>query len=183
MNILFLYTELADYTMACLKALKREDVQLMVIHYPVNSEAPFRLNFEGIGRFLSISNFDDATGLQAEVEAFHPDIIICSGWSNKTYLKICRSYRSQIPTVLTMDNHWQGSTRQRVLSLLSPFTLQRAFEYCWVPGKPQVEYGKKLGFPGANIFTGFYCCDLYRFNELFASSFPGKEQSFPRRPA
>ena len=152
MNILFLYTELADYTMACLKALKREDVQLMVIHYPVNSEAPFRLNFEGIGRFLSISNFDDATGLQAEVEAFHPDIIICSGWSNKTYLKICRSYRSQIPTVLTMDNHWQGSTRQRVLSLLSPFTLQRAFEYCWVPGKPQVEYGKKVGISWCQHF-------------------------------
>jgi glycosyltransferase involved in cell wall biosynthesis len=80
-----------------------------------------------------------------------------------------------------MDNHWQGSARQKLLSLISPFTLGRAFEYCWVPGTPQVEYAKKLGFPIDKIFPGFYCCDLDRFNAYFDESIADKEKCFPKR--
>ena len=41
-----MYTELADYTIACLKALKasERDTKILVIHYPVNAEAPFVLD-------------------------------------------------------------------------------------------------------------------------------------------
>jgi glycosyltransferase involved in cell wall biosynthesis len=175
MKALFLYTELADYTMACLRALKNSDtgVEIMVIHYPVNPEAPFKLDSRGVGQFISITNLKTDLQLIQVVKQFDPGIIISSGWSNKRYLMVCRKYKNRIRTVLTMDNHWQGSIRQRVLSVIAKFYFSRIFDCCWVPGDPQVQYAKKLGFRSDKIFRGFYCC--------YQNNFPKKKVSIPKR--
>jgi glycosyltransferase involved in cell wall biosynthesis len=183
MRVLFLYTELADYTIACLRALKKSDsqVEVMVIHYPVNPEAPFQLKFDGIGEFHSTDKVKIFPELNSVVTRFQPGIIICSGWSNKQYLKICRGYYGRIPTVLTMDNHWQGTLKQQLLSVVAKFSLHKVFSSCWVPGDRQVMYARKLGFQSNNIFTGFYCCDLERFNRMFELNQQKKELSFPKK--
>jgi len=183
MNVLFLYTELADYTMACLRALKNSemDTQIMVIHYPVNPEAPFQLDYNGVGDFYSIVNFRKYADLKSQVQAYNPTVIICSGWGNKMYLRLCREFYFTVPTVLTMDNHWSGTFKQKLLKFGASLTLLRIFRYCWVPGDPQVNYAKKLGFASDQIFTGFYCCDLERFNRLYYENAELKQASFPHR--
>ena len=41
MKVLILYTELADYFLACLKELENHVDEIHVIHWPIRDEAPF----------------------------------------------------------------------------------------------------------------------------------------------
>ena len=40
-KVIFLYTELADYFLACLKELENHVDEIHVIHWPIRGEAPF----------------------------------------------------------------------------------------------------------------------------------------------
>jgi glycosyltransferase involved in cell wall biosynthesis len=182
-RILFLYTELADYTIACLKALKAggEDTRILVIHYPVNAEAPFVFDFEGIGVFRSINEFESCEKLKSFVQSFKPETIVCSGWVNKWYVRVCASYRNKALCIITMDNHWNGSFRQHAMRLIFRLYLKKVYQKIWVPGKPQVSYAKKLGFSEADIVTGFYCCDVNFFDGRYKRSQDKKRRVFPHR--
>lgn len=183
MKILFLYTELAEYTIACMQALKNHtDVDdILVIHYPINPEAPFKFNFSDIGRFVSISSFDKKKELFNLVDNFHPDKIIVSGWINKWYNEVCRRYRKKAVAVLTMDNHYKGTFKQKIYSLLFPIFFKRNYKYCWVPGPPQEIYALKLGFHKQQIFQGFYCCNEVKFDLIYNRVKGEKASKFPRR--
>lgn len=183
MHILFLYTELADYTIACLKELKQsaQDNTIMVIHFPVNPEAPFRFDFGIIGSFHCISDFKDYSSLKQLILQFDPEKIVCSGWINKWYLRICKHYSNKSLCILTIDNHWENSLKQQLLKLMSVFTLRTIFKKVWVPGDPQTEYALKIGFKEKDITTGFYCCDIDRFNALYQKFRDIKKHQFPHR--
>ena len=87
----------------------------------------------------------------------------------------------KVPTVLSLDNHYTGSLRQRVGRLLSKFKLHNRFSHVWVPGDPQRKFAKKLGFKENAIYDGFYSADTLHFDRVFQSTFPLKEQDFPKR--
>jgi glycosyltransferase involved in cell wall biosynthesis len=181
MRILFLYTELADYTLACLRLLKDSGTEIFVIHYPVNPEAPFRLQMDGIGRFISVKSFADYSALRNELDNFNADCIVCSGWINKWYLKYCRQRRKNTNCILTLDNHWNGSLKQKILQRISQFTVLKIFHKIWVPGIPQVQYARNIGFDTKDIVTGFYSCDLPRFDRMYQDTKGSRSQKFPHR--
>lgn len=183
MKILFLYTELAEYTLACIKALKDSSVspEILVIHYPVNPEAPFKFDFSLAGKFISIKQILNYSMLKKEVDNFSPDKIVVSGWANKNYLRICRYYRSKARCVLTMDNHWNGNIKQHILKNIFGITLKKIFTKIWIPGSPQREYAKKLGFRDNEIMEGFYCCDTGLYENMGKAAFAKKKNSFPKR--
>ncbi len=183
MKILFLYTELAEYTIACMQALKNqlEVDEISVIHYPVNPEAPFKFNFRGIGKFVSISSFRNKKELFDLVDNFQPDKIIVSGWINKWYNEVCRRYRKKAVTVMTMDNHYKGTLKQKIFSFVFPILFKRNYKYCWVPGPPQAIYALRLGFGKNQIFQGFYCCNEEKFDSIYKSVIEQKFVKFPRK--
>lgn len=183
MQIVFLYTELAEYTLACFKALKqKEGVELTVIHYPINPEAPFDFNFQGIGNFRCVNEFKGSVELRTFLESIRPDVIVSSGWVNKLYVETCRYFtKKECVTVLAMDNHWKGSLKQKLLSLVSPFTLKKTFKKIWVPGKPQVEYAKRLQFEMKDITEGSYCCDTDKFSQYYMRYKEQKDFQFPKK--
>lgn len=183
MKILFLYTELADYTLACLKELEKNPANpdIHIVHYPVNSEAPFDFDFAGTCTFSSIKTFDNYSSLKHYVDAFQPDKIIVSGWANKWYVRICLAYRKKAVCILTMDNHWVGSFKQRVFICVFRLSLIKVFKKIWVPGKQQVLYAKKLGFKEADIIEGFYCCDTDLYLGLGSYALALKKIAFPKR--
>jgi glycosyltransferase involved in cell wall biosynthesis len=167
LNIVFLYTELAGYVLTCLEALGTKDnIRLTVLHWPVKSEAPFELPTEGPVHLVSRSNMsrEDIASRVAEIS---PDGIFVSGWMDEDYLAIARTFVSQIPVVLTMDNKWTGSFKQRLVALSSPLFIQRHFNLVWVPGEEQRKYARKMGFQDSNIFAGFYSADTHRFNKIY----------------
>lgn len=183
MKILFLYTELAEYTLACIKALKNSagNPEILVIHYPVNPEAPFRFDFSSIGKFISIEQLPDYSTLKQEVDNFSPDKIVVSGWANKKYLRICMNYRSKAHCILTMDNHWTGSLKQHILKTIFAITLKKTFSKIWIPGEPQRKYAKMLGFKEENIMEGFYCCDTELYVTMGKAVSIQKKNNFPKR--
>jgi glycosyltransferase involved in cell wall biosynthesis len=65
---------------------------------------------------------------------------------------------------MTMDNQWLGTFKQKVASLIGPVILTKLFSSIWVPGEPQAEYAKKLGFKDEQIFTGFYVANSKHFS-------------------
>ena len=86
MRFLFLYTEIAEYFIACCNQLT-EHGDVHIIRWPVNKEAPF--NFSENNKLKIYSKTDyDYNGLENLVKEINPRVIICSGWIDKDYLKI-----------------------------------------------------------------------------------------------
>ncbi len=167
MRVLILYTELAGYFLACVKHLliRNHDTKILLIHYPVNSEAPFAFDLSA-----SLVNIEYTRGSEAkilnEITLFSPQVILCSGWGNKFYLSVIKKYRKKARNVVFIDNQWQGSVKQHILKLISPFWLKQLFQAVWVPGEPQKLYASKLGFKSNQIFTGLYVADVDLFKSI-----------------
>jgi len=179
MKFVFLYTEIAEYFLACCNKLA-EHGEVHIIRWPVNKEAPFKFDINPTLKLYSKSDYT-IQQLTQLVNSIQPDVIVCSGWIDKEYLKISKSYFGKIPTVMTCDTHWTGSLKQRLATIISPFTLLTIFSHAWVPGESQKKYVSKLGFKQDTIHTGFYSCDLAYFNSVYEAQKEQKKTSFPKR--
>ncbi|HLW08310.1 MAG TPA: glycosyltransferase family 4 protein [Marinilabiliaceae bacterium] len=163
MTILFLYTELANYFLAGVKELSKNGHSVHIVRWPVNKEAPFEFEFPENVTVYDRDNYD-TKGLINLANSIDPHLLITSGWIDRGYTKVSRSFKNRIPTLLTMDNQWHGTFRQKVMCKIAPWKLHRAFSKVWVPGEPQKEYALKLGFSEENIETGFYSADVPFFS-------------------
>src|ERR1700722_19270194 len=131
-RLLFLYSELADYFLACIRKLvSTYDIEIHVIHWPVNKEAPFAFQFPVGVSFYDRKQFD-LKSLKEKVQAISPDFIYCSGWMDKDYMTAAQGYKSKIPVVIGLDTKWTGSFRQQLACVLSRVTLHKIFSHCWV---------------------------------------------------
>ena len=178
-KILFLYTEIAAYFLACVKEL-HSSADIAIVRWPVNSEAPFKFDFDPEWQVLDRDTFDEDSLLEYS-KAFNPDILVCSGWIDKAYNKTAKHWFGVIPTVVALDNHYTGSFRQLLGRLISPIKLKTRFSHVWVPGEPQSEFARKLGYKPKQILEGFYSADVNHFDNLYRETFPQKTKSFPKR--
>jgi len=180
-KILFLYTELAAYFLACIDHLESNyDVEVHIVRWKVNEEAPFNFNFSNR---VSIYNREDysLSQLKKLVNEIDPGIIYCSGWMDKDYVRICRKYKSSIPVIVGIDNKWRGDLKQKIAKFLSPLTVGRAFNHAWVAGDSQKKFALNLGFKETTILTGFYSADTSRFYDFFDDTFDVKRKKIPHR--
>ena len=180
-KLLFLYFELAGYTVACLDILvKNHDVEVYLLRYPVNPVAPFQFKIpEGIKIYERKGMSNDA--LISLVDEIQPDLVYASGWSDKGYLAVCKHLKKRIPVVLTLDNPWLGTLKQRIAGIAGPLYLKKLFTHCWVPGEPNAMYARKLGFKNNQLLTGLYSADVTLFNKYFNQLLPEKQKHFPHR--
>jgi glycosyltransferase involved in cell wall biosynthesis len=179
MKFLFLYTEIAEYFLACCSELTKYG-EVHVVRWEVNKEAPFQFKFSDSIKIYNKENYN-IKELKKLVKTIDPSVIICSGWIDKDYLKITKTYYGKIPTIMTCDTHWIGSLKQQLATVISRFTLLKIFSHAWVPGQLQKQYVQKLGFKNENILTGFYSCDLIRFESIYQVQFKQKQKQFPKR--
>jgi glycosyltransferase involved in cell wall biosynthesis len=179
-RVLFLYTELAEYFMACVEALSNEVEEVHIVRWPVNEEAPFQFRqIEGV-TIYDKPNFDRKSLLKL-AEDINPDTIVCSGWVDKDYLAVCEKFFGKCPTVLTLDNWWQNSLKQRLLVQFAKWKFRSVFSDAWIPGKPQRSFAQKLGFDDAHISEGFYCADKAAFQKTFEKALKERSNSYPHR--
>ncbi len=181
MRVLILYTELAGYVLGNINRFlgSYKDAEVLIIHYPVNPEAPFNFStFERI-KFIDSSEASPEMMLM-QVREFNPDTVLCSGWANKFYLSVIRTLPSKAKKVICLDNQWKGTIKQFLLVLISPFWLLRMFRYAWVPGEPQKQYALRLGFKRENIFTGLYPADSDLYSRIGLLKLKDR-QEYPRR--
>ncbi|MEM0996677.1 MAG: glycosyltransferase family 4 protein [Bacteroidota bacterium] len=182
MKIFVLYSELAGYTMACMRRYAEVyGGEMHIVRWPVNPEAPF--NFDGIPGVTYYERNDyDAKGLIALGERIQPDVVYSAGWIDKAYLRVARHfYRQGLPVIAAFDTQWKGLFKQKIATVLSPFLFRRSFTHCWVPGLFQYEYARRLGFPRERILTGMYSADVKLFEAVYAPSQAQKEIAYPHR--
>lgn len=159
----FLYTELAGYLLSCLEHYVSSGNSALVIHWPVNPEAPFTIEpIEGV-TFLDRTGMD-ASEIRTKIFDYNPDVILCSGWVDKAYLKALGGL--SVNKVLLMDNQWIPSLTKRFKAILVRAVIKPIFTHAWVPGEPQKKYARILGFPSDRIEQGFYTADLSIFNSI-----------------
>ena len=169
-RIVFLYSELAGYFLACAEALgNRPDVASVdIVHWPLHPEAPFN-SLRTAQYTLHPKKDYDRDELKKLLAQINPTAIVCSGWMDSDYNAMAKAYCSHIPVVLTFDNWWTGSLKQWLAVLTSPLFIQRRFNRAWVPGDPQKPFAQKLGFRGNFLATGSYCADPRPFEKVYAS--------------
>lgn len=181
-KVLFLYTELAPYVLACLERLVADHpVEVHLVRLPVNKEAPFQLRFAERITVHDRDRYDDAA-LLALVRSIAPDIAFASGWVDKGYLRACKALRRQgVPTVMCSDTAWRGDARQWAAVIAARIWLRSAFNRAWVTGEAQAAYARKLGFRKSEVRTGFYAADVDRFTGIGEQLAAAKAERSPHR--
>jgi glycosyltransferase involved in cell wall biosynthesis len=167
-RIIFLYSELAGYFLACAKALGQhpEVAAVDIVHWPIHPEAPFQ--FESTDLYtLHPKEKHNRESLKQLLAQINPTAIVCSGWMDSDYNALAKAYQKRIPVVLTLDNWWTGSLKQHLAALTARWFIHRRFNRAWVPGKPQIPFAQKLGFSGNSLATGFYCADPKPFQAIY----------------
>lgn len=181
-KIVFLYSELATYFLACVEKLAAvPGIEVHIVRWKVNNEAPFRFSFPDTIKICDRETFASADALLQFVNTLNPSVIYTSGWMDKGYLAVCKAYKKKIPVIVGFDNQWKGSLKQRIATLISPFKILNHFSHCWVPGDLQYTYALKLGFKKQNILTGFYSCDFDFFHAQYLENEAQKKANFPKR--
>jgi glycosyltransferase involved in cell wall biosynthesis len=174
-TILFLYTRLPDYTYKCVEHFVHlYGGKVVIIRYKedVNTKYHFSENDK-----ISLIYKDD--NIRSVIASIDPKAIVISGWGDKEYVSIAKKYVSRIPVVLSIDNPWTGSLKQKVLSL-SSFYIHRFFNRVWVAGIPQHEYARRLGFKNNQIYTNLYSADTQKFYNVSDYALQQKSKTYPR---
>lgn len=181
-SIVILYTELASYNVPCFNLLVEKGFNLHVVRYPINKEAPFDdFNFNKEIVFYNRNELNEEQLYQL-IDSINPDLVLCSGWADKLYLKAIKHLKNKnIPKVLSLDNQWKGNVKQLLGCLYSRVFLTNLFNHCFVPGDSQALFAKNLGFKKNNIIKGFYTADTEYFNNIYQSTISSKEIHFPHR--
>ncbi len=151
-----------------------------VIHWSVNKEAPFIFKFPEPVLFYE-KNTLPGSCLKEKIYSLEPDFIYCSGWMDKDYLKAVKGYKKKIPVVIGLDTWWEAKPAQFLACIASPFFITSLFSHCWVPGKKQKQYALKLGFNDENIMLNYYCADTDNFFQIGEDSLCRKKKKYPHR--
>lgn len=166
----------------CLAELQKQiNAQIHVVYWPINSEAPFKLDLNIVNTFFYERNKFSADELNSFVKNINPNLIYISGWMDKVYVKIGAKYKSKIPVVGGFDTQWNGNLKQQLNSLLSPFTIKKYFSHVWIAGEPQMKYAQKLGFKGNQILLGVYSADVPYYNSIYEKYCLQKAKDVPKR--
>ncbi|HEY0978731.1 MAG TPA: glycosyltransferase family 4 protein [Flavobacteriales bacterium] len=181
-KVLVLYSELAPYVLACLERLIADHgVEVHLVRWPVNKEAPFELRF-GPGIHLYERSELDDENLLSHALAIDPHVVFASGWMDKGYLRVCRVMHGMgKPTVMCSDTAWRGDMRQWIASMGARFVFPGTFSHAWVTGADQHTYAEKLGFAPEHIRTGFYSADIDRFLPVGERLLKERKAHWPHR--
>jgi len=160
-KVAILWTRLSGYLNACLKELAgRDGVELFVSHQMPSGDAPFDdRQFGWMTNRLPWRSSTELDGLEQRLRAFAPDILIFAGWHIPAYRTMAKAFANQCWRVMTMDNCWMGTLRQRMSTLIARFYLHPLADAVWLPGERQAVFARKLGFSQRIILRGLYSCD------------------------
>jgi glycosyltransferase involved in cell wall biosynthesis len=169
-KLLFLWAPLADYTVACMKALsERPDIELYLIYQGGETDAPydeFDLSFCKKSVRYSQSQEDELYSFCLNLS---PDVIMMSSWNYKFYMTVSRECKKKGTFVVsTFDGQWAGTLKQHLGILSSPVFLKPTIDNFFVPGDRQANFARKLGYK--NPFLGYYSANSSRFKDIEINS-------------
>lgn len=177
MRVLFLYTELAGYIRHCFERLAASGVEVHVVAYPVNPEAPFQFDHSSKAYYYDRDEMDEQ-GLVDLVREIDPQAVFCSGWIDEGYIATMEKVPYDTNRVLISDNAFLGKLRDRASLIRAKSKYKRLFDFAFVSGEPQKTYAVKMGFRKNEVFTGFYTADDSFYSQIKTANESG---TFPKR--
>lgn len=165
MKIALLYTRLSGYLISCLRELKQQtNAEFLIYAWPNQANAPFDIAaFGDLGQIYNRYDFSNKAILQA-INEFSPSALLVTGWKDKGYVHICRQLKSSDTLIISgCDTQWNGSIRQHIASLASPFYVKKFIDVLWVTGERQRYLAQALGYSGNRCWDGYYACDWPSF--------------------
>jgi len=168
-RVAVLWTGLSGYLNACLRELaSRPGVELFVAHEATSSEAPYE---EGLFAWMKNEvvwrDERDFDRLHTRLEAFSPDVVVVAGWHVPIYRRIMKPLKGRCLRLMTMDNYWKGTLRQRLGTIVSARYVLPMADAAWVPGHHQANFARRLGFPLSNILLGSLSCEQPEFAAVY----------------
>jgi len=129
--------------------------QVLVIARDHSEEAPFEVREIGGTPVISRGSLSDREVMSRVVE-FSPNLIFVAGWTDRAYVATANKLGRCAVSVLGLDNQWRGTVRQYLGSLWLRAARRRYPQFAWVPGRPQLEFAKRLGYSADRIRAGLY---------------------------
>jgi glycosyltransferase involved in cell wall biosynthesis len=168
-RIAVLWTGLSGYLNACLQELgDRDGVQLFVSHKAPNLDAPFDENqFAWMKNRLMWRESAGLDALESRLGEFNPEVLLFAGWSVPAYRRAAKAANKRCLRIMTMDNCWLATPRQRLATWISPFYVRPLADMVWLPGERQSVFARKLGFEQRDILRGLYCCNQRRIECVY----------------
>ncbi len=156
-----LWTGLSGYLNECLRELaSRDGVQLFVSHKAPALNAPFdESQFNWIPNRFMWRESSELDALETKLQEFNPEVLIFTGWAVPAYRSMAKAFAGKSLRIMTMDNCWLGTLKQRVATWISPFYVRPLADAVWLPGERQAVFARKLGFEQRAILRGLYCGD------------------------
>ena len=158
-HYLFLYSRLPGYFYRCVQYLLQnspEGSKAWIVCYMPDPNAPYR--FDEPDGSIQITDRESLKG--RDVESWQPDLIYMAGWGDKKYNHIAQTWNRRVPVIIGMDNPWKGTFKQRLATIFASFYLKKRASYLWIPGYPQYELARKIGFRTNHILFDLYCADV-----------------------
>ncbi len=168
-KIAILYSELAAYTLACLRTLKGNyNVDLLLYHWKPAVDAPYRFGDMEIFSQVHERVGQTSTDIVQSLIKFKPDAIYVPGWMDKEYLQAARVYKRRgIPVISGLDGQWRNTLTQRFGSRIAGTHLKKYIDIFWVAGERQAHFAKKMGFTGDKLWYGLYSCDWDTYSRVY----------------
>ena len=166
MKILYLYAELMGYQIPVLEQyVKVYQAEVHVIHWDKKKLTPYNPPILDNVTYYNRSEYN-LNKMKVLANDLKPSIVYVSGWMDKDYLKICRLIKKNGGIVVAgSDTQWKGSLKQKLASLIFPFTLKKCFTHIWVAGTYQFEYAIRLGFKRNEIIFNSLSANTELFGE------------------
>jgi glycosyltransferase involved in cell wall biosynthesis len=181
-RILFLAAQLQPFLVSGIRSLL-ENYEVEIIVYCRNDNQNLLLDLPSDKR-LKVFLYPDEpdTFFWNEIKSFNPQIVFCAGWMYLRYLNWCKALRNYgAKTICAMDTQWKGTLKQKVLTLVAPFTIGKYFSYAWIPGSRQMDYAHRLGFKDDCILKYLYAPDTHLFQQSYSIFKQKQFRTFPKR--
>ncbi|MBC8053459.1 MAG: glycosyltransferase family 4 protein [Sphingobacteriaceae bacterium] len=164
-KLLLLWAPLADYSVACMKALAKKNVELYIVFQGGESDAPYdQFDLSFCKKAIAYSK-DKESELFDYCMKLAPDVIMMSSWNYRFYMSVSRECKKRGTYVVsTFDGQWTGTLKQRLGILSSSVFLKPAIDNFFVPGDRQANFARKLGYN--NPFLGYYSANTERFKDV-----------------
>lgn len=166
-----LYSEVMPYNVVCFKEfVETYNAQMIVVCWGNKKKLTPYIPPEVKGiEYLEESQFSTIS-LKKLINHFKPLLIYVAGRMEQKYLHAALFARKKnICVVGTSDNQYTNSWKQQLSRLLSHFLWRRYFDAVMIPGLPQYEYMRFLGFKREEILYPQYCADVDLFNSYYRS--------------
>lgn len=177
-KILFCWSDISGYMVACWKALDRlDDIEVQIIAFSQSKQTSFENKMtEGL-KITFVDREPEYKTIESTTEKFDPDVIVLCGWFVPAYKKLAdkKSLLRHSTFILAMDTPWWGRPKQQV----APYFLRsfvKKMQAVITSGERSYQYAQRLG--AKKIFKIQYGVDALMLKEAYLER---KKTAWPKR--